>query len=52
MFIIFNIFNNINRFNFMNKIHIYVINLRYENKSKNNRLNNILIYIRYFRNDR
>lgn len=52
MFIIFNIFNNINRFNFMNKIHIYVINLRYENKSKNNRLNNILINIKYFRNDR
>ena len=36
----------------MNKIHIYVINLRYGSKSKNNRLNNILINIRYFRNDR
>ena len=52
MFIIFIIFNNINRFNFMNKIHMYVINLRYGSKSKNNRLNSILINIRYFRNDR
>lgn len=52
MFIIFNIFNNINGFNFMNKIHMYVINLRYGNKGKNNRLNNILINIIYFRNDR
>lgn len=52
MFIIFIIFNNINRFNFMNKIHMYVINLRYGSKSKINRLNSILINIRYFRNDR
>lgn len=52
MFIIFIIFNNINRFNFMNKIHMYVINLRYESKSKNNRLNSILINIRYFSNYR
>lgn len=52
MFIIFIIFNNINRFNFMNKIHMYVINLRYGRKSKINRLNRILINIRYFMNDR
>lgn len=52
MFIIFIIFNNINRFNFMNKIHMYVINLRYGSKSKIDRLNSILINIRYFRNDR
>lgn len=52
MYFMFIIFNNINRFNFMNKIHMYVINFRYGSKSKNNRLNSILINIRYFMNDR